>query len=122
MENNVLENIRHLMQQRGMSQEFLAKQIGMQQSGFNLILSGKRDLRYDTLLKISTALKVDVTDLIKYGGDPPRQRTLLDIVAILAMQGLSSNPLYYNDPEWLAKQAYVVAEALMDILINKNQK
>lgn len=64
--NNVLENIDIIRRNKGYSQEYLASRIGMKQAGFSLIMSGERELKYNTLLQIANALEVSVIDLIAY--------------------------------------------------------
>ena len=46
--NSILENIDTIRRNRGYSQEYLAMQIGMKQAGFSLIMSGERELKYNT--------------------------------------------------------------------------
>ena len=53
--NSILENIDTIRRNRGYSQEYLAMQIGMKQAGFSLIMSGERELKYNTLLQIAIA-------------------------------------------------------------------
>lgn len=64
--NNILENIDIIRRNKGYSQEYVASQIGMKQAGFSLIMSGERELKYNTLLQIANVLQVSVVDLITY--------------------------------------------------------
>lgn len=64
--NNILENIDIIRRNKGYSQEYVASQIGMKQAGFSLIMSGERELKYNTLLQIANVLQVSVIDLIAY--------------------------------------------------------
>lgn len=64
--NNILENIDTIRRNKGYSQEYIATQIGMKQAGFSLIMSGERELKYNTLLQIANALQVHVIDIITY--------------------------------------------------------
>lgn len=64
--NNILENIDTIRRNRGYSQEYLAMQIGMKQAGFSLIMSGERELKYNTLLQIAKVLQISVVDLITF--------------------------------------------------------
>ena len=41
-------------------------QIGMKQAGFSLIMSGERELKYNTLLQIANALQMSVIDVITF--------------------------------------------------------
>ncbi len=54
------------VEKKGYSQEYVAQQIGMKQSGFSLIMSGGRELKYNTLLQIANALQENVIDIITY--------------------------------------------------------
>ena len=64
--NSILENIDTIRRNRGYSQEYLAMQIGMKQAGFSLIMSGERELKYNTLLQIANALQMSVIDVITF--------------------------------------------------------
>lgn len=62
----ILRNIEAIRRDKGYSQEYLASQIGMKQAGLSLIMSGERELKYNTLLQIAKALQVSVIDIITY--------------------------------------------------------
>lgn len=64
--NNILENIDTIRRNKGYSQEYLAAQIGMKQAGLSLIMSGERELKYNTLLQIAKVLQVSVVDIITF--------------------------------------------------------
>ena len=64
--NNILKNIDTIRRNKGYSQEYLAMQIGMKQAGFSLIMSGERELKYNTLLQIAKALQMPVIDVITF--------------------------------------------------------
>lgn len=64
--NDILRNIDAIRRDKGYSQEYLASQIGMKQAGLSLIMSGERELKYNTLLQIANALQVSVIDIITY--------------------------------------------------------
>ena len=64
--NSILENIDTIRRNKGYSQEYIATQIGMKQAGFSLIMSGERELKYNTLLQIAKVLQVSVIDLITF--------------------------------------------------------
>lgn len=53
-------------QNKGYSQEYLASQIGLKQAGLSLIMSGERELKYNTLLQIANALQESVINIIAY--------------------------------------------------------
>lgn len=64
--NEILRNIDAIRRNKGYSQEYLASQIGMKQAGLSLIMSGERELKYNTLLQIANALQESVIDVIAY--------------------------------------------------------
>ena len=64
--NGILANIDTIRRNKGYSQEYLAMQIGMKQAGFSLIMSGERELKYNTLLQIAKALQMPVIDVITF--------------------------------------------------------
>lgn len=64
--NNILKNIDTIRRNKGYSQEYLAMQIGMRQAGFSLIMSGERELKYNTLLQIANVLQMSVIDVITF--------------------------------------------------------
>ena len=64
--NSILENIDTIRRNKGYSQEYIATQIGMKQAGFSLIMSGERELKYNTLLQIAKVLQLSVIDLITF--------------------------------------------------------
>lgn len=64
--NDILRNIDAIRRSKGYSQEYLASQIGIKQAGLSLIMSGERELKYNTLLQIANALQESVIDIIAY--------------------------------------------------------
>lgn len=64
--NDILRNIDAIRRNKGYSQEYLASQIGIKQAGFSLIMSGERELKYNTLLQIANASQESVIDIIAY--------------------------------------------------------
>ncbi|MCC8153136.1 MAG: helix-turn-helix domain-containing protein [Tannerellaceae bacterium] len=115
----ILKKIQRIMKDNEMSQDSLAKKIGMKQSGLSLILSGNRALKYSVLYKISEALEIDIVDLLQYGDMV--EENIITTTAIAAMQGLLSNPNIDDTPEWIAKTAYQFAHALHVVIKNSNQ-
>ena len=63
--NDILRNIDAIRRNKGYSQEYLASQIGLKQAGLSLIMSGERELKYNTLLQIANALQESV-NIIAY--------------------------------------------------------
>ena len=64
--NDILRNIDAIRRNKGYSQEYLASQIGIKQAGLSLIMSGERELKYNTLLQIANVLQESVIDIIAY--------------------------------------------------------
>lgn len=64
--NDILRNIDAIRRNKGYSQEYLASQIGLKQAGLSLIMSGERELKYNTLLQIANALQESVINIIAY--------------------------------------------------------
>ena len=64
--NDILRNIDAIRRNEGYSQEYLASQIGLKQAGLSLIMSGERELKYNTLLQIANALQESVINIIAY--------------------------------------------------------
>jgi len=64
--NDILDNIDAIRKKKGYSQEYVAMKIGMKQAGFSLIMSGERELKYNTLLQIANVLQENVIDIIMY--------------------------------------------------------
>ena len=62
--NDILRNIDAIRRNKGYSQEYLASQIGLKQAGLSLIMSGERELKYNTLLQIANALQESVINII----------------------------------------------------------
>jgi len=63
---SILRNIVKIRNEKGISQEFLAEQIGLKQSGYGLIERGERSLTFDKLLQIALVFEMDVIDIITY--------------------------------------------------------
>ncbi len=62
----LLENIATIRRNKGLSQEYVASQIGLEQPSYSLIEKGSRSLDYSRLLQIAMALDVSVIDIITY--------------------------------------------------------
>ena len=62
----ILENIKKIRNEKGISQEYIATSLKIEQSSYGLIENGKRKLRYDTLLQIAIALEMNVIDIITF--------------------------------------------------------
>ncbi len=64
--NNILQNIKAIRAEKGISQDYIAEMLKINQSSYGLIENGKRGMRYDTLLQIAITLEVNVIDIITY--------------------------------------------------------
>lgn len=85
--NEILKNIDAIRRNKGYSQEYLASQIGMKQAGLSLIMSGERELKYNTLLQIANALQESVIDIIGYPDKyVPYRNTDISTEAILQIK------------------------------------
>lgn len=63
---NVIDNIRKIRQEKGVSQAVISQACGFDQSNWNKIENGKQQLKVDQLEKIAHALGVDVIYLFTY--------------------------------------------------------
>ena len=63
---NIHNNIKSLRNKLGYSQEYVAKQLNMTQSGYGYIEDGKRELKYRMLYDIAEVLNINIIDLITY--------------------------------------------------------
>jgi transcriptional regulator with XRE-family HTH domain len=66
LSNAVAEQIRRLLEERGVSGRQLATQTGIPQRTVANKLSGKSPFDLDDLAKIAAMLEVDVTDLLSW--------------------------------------------------------
>lgn len=62
----ILKNIFEIRTKLGFSQEYMAKKLGLKQSGYNMIENGQRELKYYTLSQIAIYFDMDIIDVIKY--------------------------------------------------------
>lgn len=62
----LLENIAAIRKNKGLSQEYVASRIGLEQPSYSLIETGNRSMDYSRLLQIAMALDVRVIDIITY--------------------------------------------------------
>jgi transcriptional regulator with XRE-family HTH domain len=63
---NIVDKIRQIRIQKGLSQEYLASQLNIHQSTYNSIENGNSELKITTLEKIAEILEVDVRNF--FGG------------------------------------------------------
>lgn len=64
--NNILTNVREIRLSKGLSQEYMAEQLGVSQAGYANWEKGKRDLSYNNLVRISDIMEVDIVDIITW--------------------------------------------------------
>lgn len=65
-QETVLKNIIVIRKNKGLSQDNLAKELGITQSGYALIERGDRKLTIDTLEQIAIILKMNMVDIITF--------------------------------------------------------
>ena len=71
---DILMNIREIRQNRGYSQDFVGKKLGLSQNGYSLIENGQRSLSYSLLNQIAIIFEMNVIDVITY----PEKWTSID--------------------------------------------
>ncbi|NJK87302.1 MAG: helix-turn-helix transcriptional regulator [Bacteroidales bacterium] len=62
----ILKNIFQIRSKLGLSQEYVANQLQMKQSGYAMIENGQRELKFSTLSRIAIVFNMDVIDVIKF--------------------------------------------------------
>jgi len=67
---NLASNIELLLKNKGISKSEFAARLGKSPSEISKWLSGKHNFTIDTLLEIAHALKVDITELLKFKPEP----------------------------------------------------
>ncbi|GGF24020.1 helix-turn-helix domain-containing protein [Flavobacterium limi] len=66
MWNAILNNIKNIRELKNYTQEYVAGQLGLTQSGYNKIEKGKTILGKNRLLKIAAVLEVSVDEIINF--------------------------------------------------------
>lgn len=77
----VMQQVRRLMREKGISGADLAERMGIHQPSVSRILSGKHNLTIDTLYRFADALEVPLT--ITFGLEDMRQKLLAEFGAVL---------------------------------------
>jgi transcriptional regulator with XRE-family HTH domain len=67
---NLANALESLLKNKGISKSAFAAKMGKSPSEISKWLSGKHNFTIDTLLEIAHALKVDITELLKYKPEP----------------------------------------------------
>lgn len=67
---NLASNIELLLKNKGISKSEFAARMGKSPSEISKWLSGKHNFTIDTLMEIAHALKVDITELLKFKPEP----------------------------------------------------
>lgn len=62
----LLENIVKIRRDRGLSQEYLAENLGFSQPGYSVIERGMRQMDYSLLCRIADIFEMSVIDIITY--------------------------------------------------------
>ena len=62
----ILKNIKEIRVQKGLSQEYVAEQLGITQSAYAYLEHGDRRLAFDTVVGIAKVLDMSLVDLITY--------------------------------------------------------
>lgn len=62
----ILNNIKNIRELKNYTQEYVAGQLGLTQSGYNKIEKGKTILGKNRLLKIAAVLEISVDDIINF--------------------------------------------------------
>ncbi|WP_188465783.1 helix-turn-helix domain-containing protein [Marivirga lumbricoides] len=57
--------IKELMKEKGISGKDLSQKMDITENSLSLIINGKRQPRYETLIQIADILQVDIRDLFK---------------------------------------------------------
>ncbi|WP_163411331.1 helix-turn-helix domain-containing protein [Flavobacterium ajazii] len=77
MRNSIINNIKNIRELKNYTQEYMACQLGLTQSGYNKIEKGKTILGYNRLIKIAGVLEVSVDDIISFQS-PVSVKTTID--------------------------------------------
>ncbi|MCZ2442232.1 MAG: helix-turn-helix domain-containing protein [Flavobacteriales bacterium] len=67
---NLAQNIENFLKNKGISKSEFAAILGKSPSEISKWLSGKHNFTIDTLMEIAHALKVDITELLKFKPEP----------------------------------------------------
>lgn len=66
MQNPIIKNIKNIRELKNYTQEYMAVQLGLTQSGYNKIEKGKTILGHERLIKIAGILEVSTDDIIGF--------------------------------------------------------
>lgn len=93
-------NIRKLRELKNLTQEFLAKELGMTQSSYSKIETGESDLAVSKLYKISEIIGVDVSQILEFDASH-----VFNISNNKLVQGLSARVenMYFTRDEYREK-------------------
>jgi len=59
------ENIKRIIDERGLKQAYIARKVGLSANSMSLILAGKRHLQAEELVKIAAVLNVSIQSLVE---------------------------------------------------------
>jgi len=83
----ILEKIKEIRTKKGISQDFIASKLKIEQASYGLIENGKRKLKYSTLEQIAIIFEMEVIDIITYPDVyVKRSQSQHDINATLTIQ------------------------------------
>lgn len=63
---DILKNIESIRKDKHLSQESIAKALGVTQAAYSNYINRSDDIPFSRLLRIADVLKIDVIDIIKY--------------------------------------------------------
>jgi len=69
----ILENIKKIRKNKGLSQEYLASKLNMTQSGYAQIERGERGLLYYTVEQIAQFFEMDVCEIVNFHKTPEQK-------------------------------------------------
>jgi len=103
----ISDKIRKIRIDNGLNQQNIADELGIKQSTYNKIETGKSSAKYDTLLKLAAFYKIHIIELISYGEELDE----MDFVAskIKLSQNLADIAIKERD-DWREQANYMRTE------------
>lgn len=93
----VIENIKKIRTERGISRKEFAERLGIDESNVSRLENGKRGLEVDTLAKIAQILNLRIIDLFtwpdRYVKDPNQHEDVEAVIQIKLKEGLKQRVL-----------------------------
>ena len=72
--------IKHLRQERGLSQEALSEKVGISSKYISSIERGKENPTLDIIIKLASALQVEIEDVFKISHEESNPKKLREII------------------------------------------